>query len=140
MEGARSTVQPELDEESPETDAPIPSAMVTATADPQDLQRRTRSQSVSQWARKNIGDTHKGKRKTYAMRLKRQSTRLKGRSVRSDTTTEDENSPTYQESNDSSSRTSSDDGNDEDDTGGGTTSRAAQGGGNERPLSPFTAD
>jgi hypothetical protein len=34
MERARSTVKPELDEESPETDAPISSAMVTATADP----------------------------------------------------------------------------------------------------------
>jgi hypothetical protein len=34
MERARSTVQPELDEESLDTDAPIPSAMVTATADP----------------------------------------------------------------------------------------------------------
>jgi hypothetical protein len=33
MERARSTVQPELDGESPETDAPIPSSMVTATAD-----------------------------------------------------------------------------------------------------------
>jgi hypothetical protein len=95
MERARSTVEPELDEESPETDAPISSAMVTATGDPRDLQRRTGSQSVSQWARKNIGDNHKGKIKTYAMRLKRQSTRLKGRSVRSDVTTEDENSPTY---------------------------------------------
>jgi hypothetical protein len=74
------------------------------------------------------------------MRLKRQSKRLKGRSVRSDATTEDENSPTYQESNDSSSRTSSDDGNDGDDTGGDTASLATQGGGYERPLSPFTAD
>jgi hypothetical protein len=102
MERARSTVQPEVDEESPETDAPIPSSMVTATADPQDLQRRTGSQSVSQWTRKNIGDSHKGKRKTYAMRPKRQSTRLKGRLVRFDATTEDENSPTYKESNNSS--------------------------------------
>jgi hypothetical protein len=75
MECARSTVQPELDEESPETDAPIPSSMVIATADPRDLQCRTGSQSVSQWARKNIGDSHKGKRKTYAMMSKRQSTR-----------------------------------------------------------------
>jgi hypothetical protein len=50
MERARSTVQPELDEESSETDAPIPSSMVTATADPRDLQHRTGSQSVSQWA------------------------------------------------------------------------------------------
>jgi hypothetical protein len=33
-ERARSTVQPELDEESPDTDAPIPSAMVTATTHP----------------------------------------------------------------------------------------------------------
>jgi hypothetical protein len=74
------------------------------------------------------------------MRSKRQSTRLKGRSVRSNATTEDENSPTYQESNDSSSRTSSDDGNAGDDTSGGTASLAAQGGGYERPLSPFTAD
>jgi hypothetical protein len=74
------------------------------------------------------------------MRPKRQSKRLKRRSVRSDATIEDENSPTYRESNDSSLRTSSDDGNDEDDTGGGTTSLAAQGGGHERPLSPFTVD
>jgi hypothetical protein len=37
MERARSTVQPKLDEESPETNAPIPSAMMTATADPRDL-------------------------------------------------------------------------------------------------------
>jgi hypothetical protein len=41
MEHARSTVQPELDEESPDTDAPIPSAMVTATTHPRDLQCRT---------------------------------------------------------------------------------------------------
>jgi hypothetical protein len=74
------------------------------------------------------------------MRPKRQSTRLKARSVRYDATTEDENSPTYQESNDSSSRTSSDDGNDGDDPGGGTASLATQGGGHERILSPFTAD
>jgi hypothetical protein len=74
------------------------------------------------------------------MRLKRQSTRLKGRSVRSNATTEDKNTSTYQESNDSSSRTSSDDGNDEDDIGGGTASLTAQGGSHERPLSPFTVD
>jgi hypothetical protein len=43
MERARPTVQPELDEESPDIDAPIPSTMVTATTDPQDLQCRTGS-------------------------------------------------------------------------------------------------
>jgi hypothetical protein len=74
------------------------------------------------------------------MRAKRQSTILKGMSVRSDATIEDENSSTYQESNDSSSRTYSDDGNDEDDNVGGTASLAAQGGDHERPLSPFTTD
>jgi hypothetical protein len=74
------------------------------------------------------------------VRPKRQSTRLKGMSVRSDATTEDENSQTYQESNDISSRTSSDDGNDGDDTGGGIASFAAQGGGHEQHLSPFTID
>jgi hypothetical protein len=74
------------------------------------------------------------------MRPKRQSKRLKDKSVRSDASTEDENSPPYQESNDSSLRTSSDDGNDGDGTGGGTASHTAQGGGYERPLSPFMAD
>jgi hypothetical protein len=139
MDRARSTVQHELDEESLETDVPIHTLMVIATAVPQDLQRHTESQSVSQWAQKNISDSHKGKRKTYAMWLKRQSTRLKGRSVRSDATTEDENRLTYQESNDNSSRTHTDDGNDGDDTSG-TASLAVQGGGHERLLSPFTAD
>jgi hypothetical protein len=36
---------------------------LTGTADPRDLQCRTGSQSVLQWARKNIGDSHKEKRK-----------------------------------------------------------------------------
>jgi hypothetical protein len=43
MERIRSTVKPELDEESTEIDAPIPSAMVTATANPRDIQRHTGS-------------------------------------------------------------------------------------------------
>jgi hypothetical protein len=46
MERARFTVEPELDEESSETDAPLPNAMVTATANPRDLQRCIGSQSV----------------------------------------------------------------------------------------------
>jgi hypothetical protein len=86
-ECARFRVEHELDEESSEIDASIPSSMVTATSDPRDLQRRTRPQSVSHWAQKNIGDSHNGKRKTYAMRQKRQSKKLKGRSVRYDATT-----------------------------------------------------
>jgi hypothetical protein len=132
MERARSVVQPELDEESPCTDAPIPSAMVTATTHPRDLQCHTGSSSVSEWARKNIGDRHRGKRKTYAMRPTRHNKRQKGKAVTSDGTTE--------ESNDSSSKTDSDDGHDGDDTSGGTASLATQETTHEQPLSPFTAD
>jgi hypothetical protein len=87
MERARSTVQPELDEESPDTDAPIPSAMVTATTHPRDLQRRTGSSSVSEWAQKNISDSHRGKRKTYAMRPTRHIKRQEGKAVTSNGTT-----------------------------------------------------
>jgi hypothetical protein len=46
MERARFTVEPELDKESSETNAPIPSVMVTATANPRDLQPCIGSQSV----------------------------------------------------------------------------------------------
>jgi hypothetical protein len=132
MERARSTVQPELDEESPDTDAPISSVMVTATTHPWDLQRRTGSSSISEWARKNIGDSHKGKRKTYSTRPTRHSKRQNDKAVTSDGTTE--------ESNDSSSKTDSDDGNDGDDIGDDTASLVAQETAHEQPLSPFTAD
>jgi hypothetical protein len=106
--------------------------MVTATTHPRDLQRHTGSSSVSEWARKNIGDNHRGKRKTYAMQPIRHNKRQKGKTVISDGTTE--------ESNDSSSKTSSDDGNNGDDTGGDTASLATQETAHEQPLSPFTAD
>ena len=144
MEAGRSTVAPELDEEDTETDAPIPSHLVTATADHRDLQRRTGSSAVSEWTRKTIGDSHMGKRKTSAMRPKRHNKRQKGKAagksaVTSDGTTE-EDSPPYQESNDSTSNDDSDDGNGGDDTGGAMTSRAAEQGGYEQALSPFTAD
>jgi hypothetical protein len=131
IEHARSTVQPELDKESPDTDAPIHSAMVTATTHPQNLQCRTGSSSILEWARKNIGDSHREKKKTYAMRPTRHNKRQKGKAVISDGTTE--------ESNDSSSKTDSDDGNHGDDIGGGTMSLAAQETAHEQPLSPFTA-
>jgi hypothetical protein len=106
--------------------------MVTAITHPRDLQHRTGSSSISEWAPKNIGDSHRGKRKTYAMRPTRHGKRQKGKTVTSDGTTE--------ESNDSSSKTDSDDGHDGDDTGGGTASLATQETAHEQPLSPFTAD
>jgi hypothetical protein len=43
MKRARYTVQPELDDEFTEIDALILSSMMTATADPRDLKRRTGS-------------------------------------------------------------------------------------------------
>jgi hypothetical protein len=106
--------------------------MMTATTHPRDLQRRTGSSSVSEWARKNIGDSHRRKRKTYAMRPTRHSKRQKGKAVTSDGTTK--------ESNDSSSKTDSDNGHDGDDTGGGTMSLSTQKTTHEQPLSPFTGD
>lgn len=145
MEGARSTNAPELDDEDTESDPPIPSPLVTTTLDSHDLQRRTGSSSVSEWARKTIGDSHVGKRKSFAMQPTRHSKRLKGKASRksgvsADATT-DEESPPYQESNDSSSNDDSDDG---DDTGGGggggMTSLGGHEGGEHQPLSPFTAD
>jgi hypothetical protein len=63
MECARSIVQHELDEESPDTDSPIPNAMVTATAQAQDLQRHIGSSFILQWAQKNIGDSHRREKK-----------------------------------------------------------------------------
>jgi hypothetical protein len=74
------------------------------------------------------------------LRSTRPNKRLKGKSVRSDGTTEDENSTAYQESNHSSSITPSDDGNNDDDTGGDSTSFGTQGEGYERSLSPFMTD
>jgi hypothetical protein len=50
IEHARSTVQPELDKQSLDTDAPIHSAMVTATTHPRDLQCSTGSSSILEWA------------------------------------------------------------------------------------------
>jgi hypothetical protein len=47
MERARFTVQPELVEDSPGTDAPILSVIMISTDDPQDLQHCTRSLSIS---------------------------------------------------------------------------------------------
>jgi hypothetical protein len=79
MERAGSTVELELDEESSETDAPIPSVMVTATADSWDLQRRTESQSVSQLARKNIGDSHKGEKKNICYEVEKAKHKTEGK-------------------------------------------------------------
>ncbi|XP_039853511.1 uncharacterized protein LOC120711904 [Panicum virgatum] len=82
-----------------------------------DLREATGNDSISDWARQNIGDTHLGKRKLHKGPKKGDSKRRKGKGtakpVSSDTETDDgegERSPPYQESEDSSSADDGDDG------------------------------
>ncbi|KAK3118492.1 hypothetical protein QOZ80_9BG0700110 [Eleusine coracana subsp. coracana] len=117
MEHGRSNAIPLLDEESTESDTPIPSRMVIEDDTSSELQRITRTSSLA----KHVGDTHIGKRKLLSMRRKekgkKQKKTTKGKPVRSDDSTESDNgSPTYQESDDSSSASSA---GDSDGTGGG---------------------
>ncbi|XP_015649249.1 uncharacterized protein [Oryza sativa Japonica Group] len=124
MDNARSNANPELDEDSTESDAPVPSPLVANLVDLTDLRRTTGASTIAEWADVNIADTHIGKRKTRQPPKKPTSKRAKGtgpqsRNVDSDEETED--SPDYQESNDSSSRTDTDDGDDGGEGGEGTT-------------------
>ena len=86
---------------------------------------RLRDDSISDWARKNVGDTHLGKRKLQKGPTKGHPKRRKvkgtAKPVSSDTETDDdkgERSPPYQESKDSSSADDDDD-SDGADAGGG---------------------
>ncbi|GJN08015.1 hypothetical protein PR202_ga25899 [Eleusine coracana subsp. coracana] len=112
MENGRSNAMPLLDEESTESDTPIPPRMVIEDDTPAELQRITGTTSLAKWADKHVGDTHIGKRKMLSMRRKekgkKQKKTTKVKSVRSnDSTNSDNDSPTYQESDDSSSAPSS---------------------------------
>ena len=100
-----------------------------------DLREATGDDSISDWARKNVGDTHLGKRKLQKGTTKGDPKRRKGKEtakpVSSDTEADDgegERSPSYQESKDSSS---ADDGDDSDgaDAGGGGGSGSGSGAG-----------
>ena len=79
MEVGRSTVAPELDEEDTDSDCPIPSHLVTDTVDPNDLRRETGASNLSKWAKKTIGDTPVGKRKTSTMQPPRRGKKTKGK-------------------------------------------------------------
>ena len=90
-----------------------------------DLREATGDDSISDWARKNMGDTHLGKRKLQKGPTKGHPKRPKGKGttkpVSSDAETDDgegERSPPYQESKDSSSADDDDD-SDGADAGGG---------------------
>jgi hypothetical protein len=65
MEYGRSNRAPVLDEDEDEDegDIPIPSHILRDQIDPEDLRRATSDNCISDWARRNIGDTHLGKRK-----------------------------------------------------------------------------
>jgi len=129
MEYGRSNRAPVLDEDDDDGDVPLPSHIVRDQINLSDLREATEDDSISNWARKNVGDTHLGKRKLQKGPTKGDPKRQKGKDkatakpVSSDTETDDgegERSPPYQKSKDS---ISADDGDDSDgadaDAGGG---------------------
>jgi uncharacterized membrane protein YgcG len=126
MEYGRSNRDPVLDEDDDDRDIPLPSHIITDHIKTQDLCTSTGDDCISDWARRNVGDTHLGKRKHHIgprkLDPKRQA-KGKGKAktieVLSDEETDDgegDRSPEYQESADSSS---ADDDDDSDDGGGG---------------------
>jgi hypothetical protein len=62
MEYGRSNWQPVLDEKDEDSDIPIPSQLVRDQIDPKDLQTATGDDCISDWARRNVGSSHIGKR------------------------------------------------------------------------------
>jgi hypothetical protein len=62
MEYGRSNREPVLGEEDEENDIPIPSQLVRDQIDPKDLQTATSDDCISDWARRNVGSSHIGKR------------------------------------------------------------------------------
>ena len=129
MEAGRSVGVPELDEETSDSESPLPSHFVSDTVDPSDLRRQTGAPSITEWASKVVGDTHTGKRKHQKFVVSQRSKKpkatkkSKGKSklpVQSDESTDSPaKSPPYAESNDSSSKTDTDDGDDAGDASGG---------------------
>ena len=129
MEYGRSNRAPVLDEDDYDGDIPLPSHIVRDQINLSDLREAMGDDFISDWARKNVGDTHLGRRKLQKGLTKGHPKRPKGKGtakpVSSDTETDDgegERSPPYQESKDSSS---ADDGDDSD----GADADAAAGGG-----------
>ena len=100
------------------TDVPLPSHIVRDQINLLDLREATGDDSINDWACKNVGDTHLGKRKFQKGPTKGDPKRQKrkgkaaAKSVNSDISTDDgdgERSPPYQESKDSSSADDDDD-------------------------------
>ena len=133
MEYGRPNRTPVLDKDDDDGDIPLPSHIVRDQINLSYLCEGTGDDSISDWARKNMGDTHLGKRKLQKGPTKGHPKRPKGKGtakpVRSDTETDDgegERSPPYQKSKDSTSADDSDDSDGADaDTGGGGGAAAA---------------
>jgi hypothetical protein len=110
-----SNVDPLLDEEDTESDTPIPNRMVTEDDDMRTLRQTTGTYSIVDWAEKNVGDTHIGKRKLKARPGKDKGKKTKTTDevvLQSDESTlspDEGRSPPYQESNLSTSTSSDND-------------------------------
>jgi hypothetical protein len=108
-------VDPLLDEEDTESDTPIPNRMVTEDDDMRTLRQTTGTYSIVDWAEKNVGDTHIGKRKLKARPGKDKGKKTKTTDevvLQSDESTlspDEGRSPPYQESNLSTSTSSDND-------------------------------
>jgi hypothetical protein len=62
MEYGRSKREPILDEEDEDSHVPIPSHLVRGQIDPKDLKTATGDDCITDWARRNVGSSHIGKR------------------------------------------------------------------------------
>ena len=109
MEYGRSNATPALDENSDYNDTPIPSALFTSMAD--------ENENWDQWADKNIGDTHVGKRKTRVAPSQQQKKKFKRNNDREEEEFRSDDT-TPEPSGDDGGRGFDGDDDDEDDTGG----------------------
>ena len=108
MEYGRSNATPALDEDSDYNDTPIPSALFTSMAD--------ENENWDQWADKNIGDTHVGKRKTRVAPSQQQKKFKRNNDREEEEFRSDDTTP--KPSGDDGGRGFNGDDDDEDDTGG----------------------
>jgi hypothetical protein len=60
MEYGRSNQGPVLDEDDDDGDVPLPSHIVTDHINDSDLHDATGDAYISDWARRNVGNTHMG--------------------------------------------------------------------------------
>jgi hypothetical protein len=118
MEYGRSNREPVLDEEDEDRDIIIPSQLVRDQIDPKDIQTAMGDDCISDWAQRNVGSSHIGKRmfqsgpKQGDPKCQKGKTKAPEKPVTSDTSTNDgdgQRSQPYQESGDSSSAEDDDD-------------------------------